>query len=56
MRNRVSELYEPAAPTAGERSDDVQRIGDILDQLLAQYQQRFPELNISVVETPASVF
>ena len=55
MRNRISEFYEPTMQTAAEREDEAHRINEILDQLLAQYQQRFPELHISLVETPASV-
>jgi hypothetical protein len=43
----------------GERREDrryrgVQPIGEILEELLAQYQTEFPELNITVVETAAT--
>jgi hypothetical protein len=51
MNNRISTFYEePAACPA----NDVQPIGEILDQLLAQYVARFPDVRLSVVETSAS--
>jgi hypothetical protein len=31
-----------------------QPIGEILEELLVQYQTRFPQLNISLVETAAT--
>ena len=36
------------------RSDQPQPIGEILAELLARYQQRFPGVQIAVVETPAT--
>jgi hypothetical protein len=35
------------------RGGEPQRIGDVLAELLAQYQVRFPAAGIAVVETPA---
>ena len=34
--------------------DEPQVIGDILAELLAQYEARFPEVNITVVEVSAA--
>jgi len=51
MNNRISQLEKPA-----KESDDrtgPQPIGAILDELLAQYQARFPDVRITVVQTPA---
>jgi hypothetical protein len=36
------------------RGDEPQAIGDILAQLLAQYEAKFPHVNITVVEVPAA--
>ncbi len=36
------------------RAGEPQVIGDILAELLAQYQARFPGVNITVVEVPAA--
>jgi hypothetical protein len=36
------------------RGGEPQAIGDILADLLAQYQTRFPEVNITVVEVPVA--
>ena len=51
MNNRISPIERD------ERKDEQQRgpqpIGAILADLLAQYQARFPEIQITVVETPA---
>jgi len=37
------------------RAGEPQAIGDILADLLAQYQARFPQVNITVVEVSAAV-
>ena len=49
MENRISQIVNE------ERKDrqGPQPIGEILQELLAQYQVRFPEVRIAVVETPA---
>jgi hypothetical protein len=52
MNNRISQIEN-------EDREDRQRpqpIGAILAELLAQYQIRFPEAHISVVQTPATAF
>ena len=51
MRNRISELQD----VRGRCDDGPQPIGAILAELLAQYEARFPEAHISVVQTPATV-
>ena len=45
MKNRVASREPQEGP---------QPIGEILAELLAQYQIRFPEVRLSVVETPAA--
>ena len=50
MENRISDWQEPP------RGEGPQPIGEILEELLAQYQVRCPEAHFVVVETPAAVF
>lgn len=53
MENRISGFYDDR----DERHDDgPQPIGEILAELLAQYEVRFPEVHIEVVETPVAAF
>jgi hypothetical protein len=52
MKNRISTL-----PDEGREWEDrqgPQPIGEILAELLAQYQTRYPEIRIAVIETPAT--
>jgi hypothetical protein len=49
MQNRISDSTERQ-----ERQDEPQPIGDILEELLAQYEARFGNVHISVVETTAT--
>jgi hypothetical protein len=37
-----------------ERGGEPQAIGEILQELLAQYEARFPDINVVVVETAAT--
>jgi len=37
-----------------EGAGEPQALGDILAELLAQYQARFPAVNVAVVEVPAA--
>ena len=37
-----------------ERDDEPQPVGEILEELLAQYEARFPGIHITVVETAAT--
>ena len=50
MENRISGFYEDR----DGHDDGPQPIGEILAELLAQYEVRFPEVNIAVVETPVA--
>jgi hypothetical protein len=52
MQNRISNrISEIAAGQDGR--NEAQPIGDILKELLAQYEARFPEVRVTVVETAA---
>ena len=55
MKNRISTRQEDSE-RGDRRSDGPQPIGEILAELLAQYQVRFPEVHVAVVETPAAAF
>lgn len=48
----------PVASRSSEPAESgaVSRIGDVLNELLAQYRQRFPHLRVALVETPAERF
>jgi hypothetical protein len=58
MENRVnrmeSDRLSPRLPTSGEECRGPQPIGAVLAELLAQYQARFPQVRITVVETPTA--
>jgi len=53
MENRISGFYDKLNGRREERghNDGPQPIGEILAELLAQYEVRFPEVRIAVVET-----
>jgi len=51
MNNRISH-YEDKDNEGKDRREP-QPIGAILAELFVQYQVRFPEVHIAVVETPA---
>jgi hypothetical protein len=53
MENRITQFESPVGDR-DQRSGEPQRIGAILAELLAQYQSRFPEARIAVVETPVA--
>ena len=46
MQNRITSIEN-------RRGGEPQRIGEILAELMAQYQRRFPAASIAVVQTPA---
>lgn len=50
MKNRISDTTE----RQDSQDDGPQPIGAILDELLVQYQRRFPDIHITVVETTAT--
>ncbi|MGO8749627.1 MAG: hypothetical protein ACLQNE_27035 [Thermoguttaceae bacterium] len=52
MENRISTLPDESREREDRR--EPQPIGEILAELLAQYQARFPEVHITVVETSAA--
>ncbi len=52
MNNRISQ-YEDR-DNEGKDNREPQPIGAILAELFFQYQVRFPEVQIAVVETPAA--
>jgi len=54
MHNRISTFPEDPPEAREEGGQEPQAIGEILAELLAQYQRRFPDLKIAVVETSAS--
>jgi hypothetical protein len=37
-----------------ERDDEPQPVGEILEELLSQYEARFPGIHIAVLETAAT--
>ena len=51
MQNRIRDIAE----SQDKREVGVQPIGEILEELLAQYARRFPDIHIAVVETSAAV-
>jgi hypothetical protein len=50
MQNRITDIIE----RRDTRSDEPQPVGEILEELLAQYEQRFPDIHITIVETTAT--
>jgi len=52
-RDNLEIEWEEAEGRPG-RGGEPQRIGDVLAELLALYQTRFPGLRITVVETPVA--
>jgi hypothetical protein len=51
MNNRISQLQDEGREREDRR--EPQPIGAILAELLAQYQARFPEVHIAILETSA---
>jgi hypothetical protein len=54
MENRITTLGDDSAEMQNRRSTDVHSIGEILEELLTQYQARFPGIRIAVVQTPVN--
>jgi len=50
MQNRISDATERRS----RRDDEPQPVGAILEELFAQYERRFPDIPITVVETAAA--
>ena len=53
MENHISQYENEDREREDRRRGEPQPIAAILAELLAQYQTRFPEVRIAVVETPA---
>ena len=53
MQNRISQFEKEVREREERRHGEPQAIAAILAELLAQYQVRFPEVRIAIVETPA---
>jgi hypothetical protein len=51
MENRITTYIEDGTDN---RNIDAQPIGQILEELFAQYQAQFPSIKITVVETPVN--
>jgi hypothetical protein len=51
MENRISQTIH--RDRNQEENRGPQPIGEVLAELLTQYQARFPEVRIAIVETPA---
>ncbi len=54
MENRIS-VFEEDFDRREDRGGEPQPIGEILAELLAQYEARFPEVQLCVVETEVAV-
>ncbi len=54
MNNRITQPVDEPREIEGEDHRGPQPIGEILQDLLAQYERRFPGVRIAVVETPAN--
>lgn len=56
MKTRISAFYDNLNERREEpgHRDGPQPIGEILAELLAEYEVRFPEVRIAVVETPVA--
>jgi hypothetical protein len=50
MQNRITDFAE----RRGSRNDEPQPVGEILEELLAQYERRFPDIHITIVQTTAT--
>ena len=50
MQNRLSDTTE----RRDRQDDEPQPVGVILEELLAQYERRFPDIHIAVMETAAT--
>lgn len=50
MQNRITHIYEERE----QKNNGPRPIGEILKELLRQYEARFPNLRITIVETPAN--
>ena len=54
IEERAVERSSPVVPRENSRGGEVCQIGDVLDELLARYADRFPGCRLDVVETQAA--
>jgi hypothetical protein len=54
MENRTRTRWEEPPETPNRRPGEAQPIGEILEELLAQYQARFPGIHLTIVESPVN--
>jgi hypothetical protein len=50
MQNRITDFSE----VRDGRGNEPQPLGEILEELLVEYERRFPDVHITVVETTAT--
>ncbi len=51
MTNRITAAFTDSTEA---KQDEIRQIGEILKELLADYERRFPEIKIMMVETPTT--
>ena len=56
MENRIVQWLEVRSEERLPRTVDAHRIGEVLDELFMQYERRFPDVRIAVVQTPISTY
>jgi hypothetical protein len=56
MNNRISTWFEETPESQNERQEEVHRMDEILNELLARYERQFPGIKIAVMETPVATF
>ena len=54
MKNRISRQFDDTPQAQEARREEARRISEVLDELLKDYQRRFPGVKIALVETPAT--
>jgi hypothetical protein len=52
--SRMNKMEIAMVTTDDKQHDEPQPVGEILEELLAQYEARFPGIHVSVVETAAT--
>ncbi len=54
MNPETLTLADEDLPRWEPRGEEAQPIGDVLAELLARYRAQYPELNLAIVELPAT--
>jgi hypothetical protein len=52
-RLEIARQHDDSRRAGNDRDRDPRPIGEVLTELLARYEQRFPGVRIAVVQTPA---